>query len=73
MAENAYLDLNKSRRWQRVLRAWHENQPPEVIGAISEECLINQIKASSKPKYQGRPPQIPLDRLLGVWDNGPEI
>jgi hypothetical protein len=72
MAENEFLDLARSRRWQRVYRGVVEGRPSDQIAPLVAICLRQTINSIRKPSFAEGSPQVPLGDLLEAWEHGPE-
>lgn len=72
MAENESLDLGKSLRWRRVLRAMLDDRPAEEIATLVAVCLRQSVKALREPAG-GRYPQVPLADLLDAAGDPREV
>ena len=72
MAENKYLDIDKSLRWRRVYDAVRNESSIDRIVRLSGACLRKAMNAIREPLFEGGPPQIPLSDLFEAFEHGPE-
>lgn len=71
MAENEWLDLGKSRRWQRVYHAIRDGYQADQVASLTGICLQKTINAIGKPIFKDGPPQVPLADLLDKLEHDP--
>ncbi len=73
MAENESLDLGKSPRWRRVLRAVLDDKPADEVVASVSECLRLSVNALHSPASGYGSPQVPLADLFDAIGDPREV
>jgi hypothetical protein len=71
MAENEYLDIDKSHRWLPICHAFCDQESVDRITMLFADCLRKAMNATRKRAFNGSGPQVPLSDLLDAWEQGP--